>query len=75
MFPELDEKFEAAMWSLTGKPGTPSSRPVGRNPEQEPPAKAGGSSRRFGNRPENAADTALGDPPDFDVTSVLFSLG
>jgi len=29
------------MWSLTGKPVAPSSTPAGRNPEQEPPAKAG----------------------------------
>jgi len=28
-------------WSPTGKPVTPSGAPVGRNPEQEPPAKAG----------------------------------
>jgi hypothetical protein len=28
-------------WSLTGKPVAPSITPVGRNPEQEPPAKAG----------------------------------
>src|SRR3972149_9015930 len=29
------------MWSPTGRPVAPSSAPVGRNPEQEPPAKAG----------------------------------
>jgi len=28
-------------WSPTGKTVAPSSTPVGRNPEQEPPAKAG----------------------------------
>ena len=28
-------------WSPAGKPTTPSSTPAGRNPEQEPPAKAG----------------------------------
>ena len=28
-------------WSPTGKPVAPSNTPVGRNPEQEPPAKAG----------------------------------
>ena len=37
------------LWSPTGKPVAPSTMPVGRNPEQEPPAKAGtrgeGSSR------------------------------
>ena len=30
------------LWSPTGKPVAPSGTPVGRNPEQEPPAKAGG---------------------------------
>ena len=30
-----------ALWSPMGKPVAPSSTPVGRNPEQEPPAKAG----------------------------------
>jgi len=29
------------LWSPTGKPVAPSGSPVGRNPEQEPPAKAG----------------------------------
>jgi len=29
------------LWSLTGKPVALSSTPVGRNPEQEPAAKAG----------------------------------
>jgi hypothetical protein len=29
------------MWIPTGKPVAPSGTPVGRNPEQEPPAKAG----------------------------------
>ena len=29
------------MWSPTGKPVAPSSTPVGRNPEREPPAIAG----------------------------------
>ena len=29
------------VWSPTGKPVAPSRTPVGRNPEQEPPAKAG----------------------------------
>jgi len=28
------------LWSPTGKPVAPSGTPVGRNPEQEPPAKA-----------------------------------
>ena len=28
-------------WSPTGKPVAPSTKPVGRNPEREPPAKAG----------------------------------
>jgi len=31
----------AGPWSPTGKPVAPSNTPVGRNPEQEPPAKAG----------------------------------
>ena len=30
-----------AMWSPAGKPVAPSSAPVERNPEQEPPADAG----------------------------------
>ena len=49
-------------WSPTGKPVAPSSTPVGRNPEQEPPAKAGarveGSSagKRFKGTPIIDAD-------------------
>src|SRR3990172_2681021 len=34
-----------ALWSPTGKPVAPSGTPVGRNPEQEPPAKAGLASK------------------------------
>ncbi len=33
--------FLGGKWSPTGKPVAPSIAPVGRNPEQEPPAKAG----------------------------------
>ncbi len=33
--------YPASQWSPTGKPVTPSRVPVGRNPEQESPAKAG----------------------------------
>jgi len=36
-----DLTFSALKWSPTGKPVAPSGTPVGRNPEQEPPAKAG----------------------------------
>ncbi len=32
---------ETLRWSPTGKPVAPSNMPVGRNPEREPPAKAG----------------------------------
>jgi hypothetical protein len=32
---------KVAQWSPTGKPEAPSGTPVGRNPEQVPPAKAG----------------------------------
>ena len=35
------EKIRYRLWSPTGKPVAPSNTPVGRNPEQEPPAKAG----------------------------------
>ena len=37
----LPQVTPAAEWIPTGKPVTPSSTPAGRNPEQEPPAKAG----------------------------------
>jgi hypothetical protein len=36
-----DAPRENRAWSPTGKPVAPSSTPVGWNPEQEPPAKAG----------------------------------
>ena len=46
----LDEARQRAagksLWSPTGKTVAPSNTPVGGNPEREPPAKAGGSSRR-----------------------------
>ena len=38
------------LWSPTGKPVAPSVTPVGRNPEQKAPAKAGASRRRVGGR-------------------------
>jgi len=41
----------AAKWSPTGKPVAPSSPPVGRNPEQEPPARTG--ARVEGAEPKN----------------------
>jgi len=37
---DLSELLQS-LWSTTGRPVAPSSAPVGRNPEQEPPAKAG----------------------------------
>ena len=46
----LSAPGEDFKWSPTGKPSSPSSTPAGRNPEQEPPARAGarveGSSAR-----------------------------
>jgi len=35
------KRWSAGMWSPTVKPVAPSTTPVGRNPEREPPAKAG----------------------------------
>ena len=37
----VKENGEPITWSPTGKPVAPSTTPVGRNPEQDPPAKAG----------------------------------
>ena len=38
---EMPSGYRRSRWSPTGKPVAPSSPPVGRNPEQEAPAKAG----------------------------------
>ena len=39
-------------WSPTGKPVLPSTAPVGRNPEREPPAKAGAESKGRSSDPD-----------------------
>ena len=41
MFKSKLTHFISTLWSPKGKPLAPSSTPVGRNPEQEPPANAG----------------------------------
>jgi len=46
-----------AKWSPTRRPVAASETPVGRNPKQEPPALAGGSSRRVEHRSANSRIT------------------
>ena len=70
-------KIRYRLWSPTGRPVAPSSTPVGRNPEQGPPAKSGaqveGPSESAA--PLFAEIIAIGSATGWAVDSVLVRIG
>jgi hypothetical protein len=57
---ELIKQAVQDLWSPTGKPVVPSSAPLGRNPEREPPAMAGLESKgRTDHRVVNSNDSPI----------------